>query len=224
MKPFVPGKGRRLSRRDLALSANALAERLLGCIIERTLGDGRIVAGRIVETEAYLGVPDKACHSFGGRRTVRVEPMYGPAGTAYLYFTYGMHTCMNVVCGAPGEPVAVLLRALEPVAGVDAMRVHRSTRPSGKGKSVPQKMLPKDDDLCRGPASLCRALALGLDLTGGDLCTSDVIRLVDGTLTDDERASIRRTARVGVRSSAEWADLPLRWLVGASRCVSGPLG
>src|SRR5262245_56893700 len=119
----------RMTSEDYGLPAARLARELLGCVWVRTLDSGARLAGRIGETEAYLGVKDKASHTYGGRRSARNEPMWGAPGLAYVYFTYGMHHCFNVVCGREGEPVAVLLRALEPVEGLEQMREHRSTRP-----------------------------------------------------------------------------------------------
>ena len=105
----------RLPRRFYAQDPVTLARALLGQLLVRVTDGGARLAGRIVETEAYLGVPDRAAHTFGGRRTPRNESMWGPAGHAYVYFIYGLHHCMNVVADEPGEPTAVLLRALEPL-------------------------------------------------------------------------------------------------------------
>src|SRR5262245_61693000 len=118
--------GDRLSRRFFSRDSETLAHALLGKKLVRVLQNGERLAGIIVETEAYVGVIDRASHPFGGRRTPRNESMYGRAGTAYVYFTYGVHHCVNVVCGRENEPVAVLLRALEPVEGLEAMRRLRS--------------------------------------------------------------------------------------------------
>lgn len=212
---------RRLTRRDLAKPAATLARELLGCTLVRILADGTRLAGRIVETEAYEGVEDRAAHSFGGRRTVRVEPMYADAGTAYVYFTYGMHHCVNVVCGKPGEPVAVLLRAIEPLTGLDQMRARRSTRPSTRGIAKSRKgALPRDRDLCRGPASLCRALGIDRDLNTEDLTTSPRMWIERGRLTPTERAAIHTTSRIGVGYAGDCTLKPLRFLVGSSPSVS----
>lgn len=111
-----------------------MAKLLIGQRLVRILDDGTRLAGTIVETEAYLGVKDAAAHSFGGRRTPRNEAMYRAPGTLYVYFTYGMHHCMNVVCGAEDEPVAVLLRAMEPTEGLERMRELRlKSRRGGAG-------------------------------------------------------------------------------------------
>src|SRR5262245_46221232 len=123
-KPANPDMhfGERWPREAFAGSAISLARRLLGAVLVRVLDDGEVLAGRIVETEAYLGVRDAASHAYKGRRTERNEAMYARPGTAYVYFTYGMHYCMNVVCGKEDVPAAVLLRALEPLAGLERMR------------------------------------------------------------------------------------------------------
>jgi len=166
----------------------------------------------IVETEAYLGVPDKAAHSYGGRRTARTEPMYGQPGTAYVYFTYGMHHCMNVVCGAVGEPVAVLIRALEPVDGIDLMRTHR--RQAGRS----QRAL-RDSDLCSGPAKLCQAFRIDRDFSGVDLVFNNALH-VEHAPNETRSVELVNSPRIGVGYAEEWADRPLRWLMGGNRHVS----
>lgn len=176
------------------------------------MSDGTVLAGVIVETEAYLGVSDAASHAFGGRRTPRNEAMYGPPGTAYVYFTYGMHFCCNVVCANPGVPQAVLLRALEPIAGLEVMRRHRAARRRGQ---VP------DTDLCSGPARLCQALGLDRAFNGADLLGRSALRIVRaprGPLDDEQ---VGRSPRIGVDYAGEWARRPLRWFVRGSAHVSG---
>ncbi|QOI99514.1 MAG: DNA-3-methyladenine glycosylase [Phycisphaeraceae bacterium] len=197
----------RLDRAFFEVPARTLARRLLGMTLVRELG-GRRLAGRIVETEAYVGVKDRCCHSFGGRRTPRNESMYAAAGTCYVYFTYGMHHCMNIVCGEPGEPVAVLLRALEPIEGLDAMHANRA------GRSSAARRGPRD--LCGGPGKLCAALAIDRSLNGLDLCGDGPLWLERGRVV----ARAARTPRIGVGEGA-WAEKPLRWLDPASPHVSG---
>ncbi|MBC7772629.1 MAG: DNA-3-methyladenine glycosylase, partial [Pyrinomonadaceae bacterium] len=162
----APGNSTRLSRRAYAADSASLAVSLLGCRLVRVLDDGTRLSGIIVETEAYTGIEDQASHAFGGRRTPRNESMYAQPGTAYVYFTYGMHFCMNVVCGDEGEPVAVLLRALEPVEGIEQMVQRRN---AGRTLKVPIT----ESQLCNGPGKLCQAMGIDRALNGVDLVTSD---------------------------------------------------
>ena len=225
--------------------ADELAPALLGCVLVRVLEDGTRLSGRIVETEAYLGVRDRAAHSFGGRRTPRNEAMYARAGTAYVYFTYGMHYCFNVVCGAVDEPVAVLVRALEPIEGAAVMRLHRAARRAARktaprgamltnevgnagdrhgvqrdGRASRRASALRDEELCNGPAKLCQALAIDRALNGADLIAGEAIWIEhgDGPLP---ASRIGRSARIGVEYAEQWAKRRLRWFVKGSRCVSG---
>jgi len=164
-------------RRD----ALCLARALLGTILVHRSPEG-LVAARIVEVEAYRGVGDRAAHSWNGRRTRRNETMWGPEGHLYVYFIYGMHWCANVVCAGEGVPEAVLLRAAEPVAGLEVMRRRR-------GRKV------RDAHLLRGPACLCRALGLDGRHDGADLCGAGLF-LAGGTPVPARQ--VRCTPRVGV--------------------------
>ena len=132
-----------------------VAQNLLGCVLVRVTDKGQVLKGQIVETEAYLGVQDECCHSFNGRRTKRTETMYLPAGHAYIYFTYGMHHCFNIVTGNTKEPEAVLIRALKPLEGLPEME--RNRRQSSK-------LI-----LTTGPGNLCQALKLTRELNGEKL-------------------------------------------------------
>lgn len=201
---------RRLTRRFYRRDSVTLAKALLGQMLVRTLDDGSHLAGRIVETEAYLGVPDLAAHSANGRRTARNASMYGDGGTAYVYFTYGMHYCFNVVADRSETPTACLVRALEPVEGLDMMRQLRS------GK-VPADRL-RDVDLCSGPAKLCQALAIDRTLDGEDLTLSDRLFLRRGRSVPAER--IITAPRVGVAYAGPWAAKPLRFLVRGNAYIS----
>lgn len=164
-----------------------------------TIG-GRRTAGRIVETEAYVGPHDPACHAYGGRRTQRTRWLYGPPGTAYIYFTYGMHWCLNAVTGREGYPAAVLIRALEPMAGLATMRRRRAGVP--------------DRALCAGPARLCAALAITGRLNGAALQRGP-LRIV--RLPAAPRRRIVTTPRIGITRAVDW---PLRYLLGDSVWVS----
>ena len=113
--------------RFFARPANVVARELLGAIVESRAG-GHVTAGRIVETEAYLGFDDPAAHGYLGRRNAQNESIFGPPGSWYVYLSYGVHWCANLVCAREGEAAAVLLRALEPTAGIDIMRKRRGRR------------------------------------------------------------------------------------------------
>jgi DNA-3-methyladenine glycosylase len=160
----------------------------------------RRTAGRIVETEAYLGRDDPASHGYRARRTRRNASLFDRPGTAYVYFTYGMHWCLNAVTEALGVPAAVLIRALEPLGGLETMRRRRGG--------------VHDHDLCSGPAKLCQALGVtgredGVALTHGRL------RILRNPVR--QRLAIIVTPRVGISHAAEW---PLRFLIKDSPWVS----
>ena len=182
-----------------------VARDLLGKILVHASAEG-CAAGRIVEVEAYRGPSDRAAHSAGGRRTPRNETMYGPPGHAYVYFVYGMHHCVNVVTRAAGVPEAVLIRALEPVAGVELMRLRRGFAAG------------PDWRLCRGPGSVCRALGLTRVHDGSDLVTGP-LQILDASRV--AAARVARTPRIGVDYAGAHAALPWRFLVVGSRAVSG---
>ncbi len=189
---------RPLAARFFARDTKVVARALVGHILVSDVG-GRRTAGRIVETEAYVGPHDPACHAWGGRRTPRVEPLYGPPGTAYIYFTYGMHWCLNAVTEPVGYPAAVLIRALEPLDGLALMRRRRG----GVG----------DRALCAGPARLCEALGVTGRLDGAPL-QRGVLRILDA---GRRRRSIRVTPRIGITRAVDW---PLRFVLADSPWVS----
>ncbi len=209
MKTF---EATRFMRTDYAVDSTALAKRLIGATLVRMTSSGARLAGTIVETEAYLGVKDKAAHSFGARRTPRVESMWGEPGLSYVFFTYGMHHCFNVVCGQIGEPVAVLIRALTPTENLDEMRRLRGVRRPDEGSGL------RDTDLCSGPAKLCQALAIDRSHNGLDLTTSPSIWIEPGSPVPDD--DLVNTPRIGVEYAEEWAARPLRWHLRGSRHVS----
>lgn len=215
----------RCGRGFFARGSEELAQKLLGQRLVRVLETGERLAGTIVETEAYLGHEDRAAHSFGGRRTPRNESMYGPPGTAYVYFTYGMHFCFNVVCGRVDEPVAVLIRALEPTEGLATMRRLRGFEPAGgpPGVKTGVKMgkARADTLLCSGPARLCQALGIDRRLNGIDLTADTRLWIEQARRGTVPEALITRTARIGVDYAAEWAAKPLRWYLTRSAHVSG---
>lgn len=188
-------------RRD----ALRLARALLGTVLVHRSAEG-LAAARIVEVEAYRGVRDRAAHSWNGRRTRRNETMWGPEGHLYVYFVYGMHWCANVVAAREEVPEAVLLRAAEPVAGVDLMRRRRGRR-------------VRDEHLLRGPACLCKALGLDGRHDGADLCGADIF-LAAGPPAPARQ--VRRGPRIGVGYAGPDAARPWRLWLADSPAVSGP--
>jgi DNA-3-methyladenine glycosylase len=183
-----------------------VARRLLGCRLVARARDGRRVSGIIVETEAYQGPEDRASHAFGGRRTRRTETMYARGGTAYVYFVYGMYHQFNVVTNVADVPHAVLVRALEPVEGVELMRRRR-------GGVAP-------DEIASGPGKLCIALGIDRRLDGADLL-GDRIWLEPGRRV--RPAAIAAGPRVGIDYAEEWAARPWRfWLRGNPFVSRGP--
>ncbi len=181
----------RLPRAFYARDTVTVARDLLGKRLVRQL-DGQRIAGRIVEVEAYVGEMDRACHAYGGK-TARNATMFGSPGHAYVYFIYGMHHCVNVVTDREGYAAAVLLRALEPVEGVEAMLARR-----GGKEGV---------DLTNGPAKLCYALGIDRALDGADLVGGNLLWIEeDGWAAGGHIAA---GPRVGVRGD-EWA-LAVEW-------------
>jgi DNA-3-methyladenine glycosylase len=177
--------------------ARALLGRVLVCELARTR-----VAGRIVEVEAYRGPHDPASHAYRGR-TARNAVMFGPAGHAYVYFIYGMHHCLNLVCEGEGHAAAVLVRALEPLAGEALARRRRG--------DVPRERL------MRGPGCVARALGLSREHDGLDLLGSAL--WVDAAPPRRGGRSIAAGPRVGIRVGRE---RPWRWWLDGHPCVSGP--
>jgi len=194
----------RLGRGFFATDAETLARALLGTHLVRVMEDGSTIRVRINETEAYNGVEDRASHAFGGRRTARTEPMYGRGGTSYVYFTYGMHHCFNVVAGGVDEPAAVLIRGGEVIEGLGAALANRGwTRE--KHAAVPA-------GLADGPAKLCRTLAIDRSLNAIDLTRDPTLRLERGDRGWHDEVSVISTPRIGVDYAGEWAARPLRFV------------
>jgi DNA-3-methyladenine glycosylase len=182
-----------------------VARALLGKILVHRRR-GTLTAGRIVEVEAYCGPDDRAAHTAGGRRTARNEVMWGPGGRLYVYFTYGMHYCCNVVTRTAGFPEAVLLRALEPVAGIPVMRRRR-----GIARDRPVAAL------ARGPGNLCRAMGIDRRLDGSNLLTGPIV-ILDAPRV--RPAGVAVSTRIGVAYAGPDALRPWRFFVRASPAVS----
>jgi DNA-3-methyladenine glycosylase len=167
----------------------AASPALLGCILVH----GQMRA-RIVEVEAYRGVDDPACHAFGKTRMKNMV-MFGPPGHAYVYLNYGMHWMLNVVAHAPGDAAAILIRAAEPLAGLQEMRQNRPTR--------------RDQDLLSGPGKLTQAFGIAAAHNGRDLLSGEALRIEPG----EPPATVLTGPRIGIREG-KWHDVPWRFLDG----------
>ncbi|MCP9751649.1 DNA-3-methyladenine glycosylase [Ferruginibacter sp. HRS2-29] len=183
-----------------------IARELLGKVVVTNI-EGIITSGRIVETEAYMAISDKASHSYKGKRTARNEHMYSPAGTAYVYICYGMHQMLNVVTNEKGIPDAVLIRALEPVQGVEDMLIRT-------GKSKP------DNTLTKGPGNVGKALGINKQHSGL-LFLDDVISIYEDKNSNVAEAEIGISKRIGIDSAGEDALLPYRFYIKGNKFVSG---
>lgn len=184
-----------------------VARALLGKMLARRT-DAGVAAGVIVEVEAYIAAVDAAAHGYGGP-TPRTRSMFGPPGRAYVYRSYGMHFCLNVVTEPAGQAAAILIRALAPSRGLELMRERR-------GPAI------SDRDLCRGPGRLCQALAITLGEDDADLCGPDPLNLwiaeTPGVESDRGGPSIASSPRIGISKAV---DLPWRFYIPGSRYVSG---
>ena len=179
-----------------------VARQLLGKYLVRKHPDGTTV-GRIVETEAYVGPEDKACHAARGR-TARTQTMFGQAGHAYVYFIYGFYHCLNIVTEAADYPSAVLIRAVEPLEGIELMKARRRTE--------------ERRDLASGPGKLCQAFAIDKSLNAADICGT-VLYVED---RGEPAPKILARPRVGVDYAGKWKNKPWRFLIRGSEFVSRP--
>lgn len=177
-----------------------VARQLLGKHLVRRHPAGATI-GRIVETEAYVGPQDKACHASRGR-TARTEVMFGAPGRAYVYFIYGFHYMLNIVTEQENFPAAVLIRAVEPVRGILLMKRRRRNE--------------ELENLTSGPGKLCQAFAIDRSLNGSDLC-GEILYVRDA---GEPVAEIVRTPRIGVDYADSWKDEPLRFFISGNPFVS----
>ncbi len=199
--------GRRLTRSFFERPCAVVARDLIGCTFARTLDDGTVLAARLVEVEAYVGDgTDPGSHAHRGP-TARNRVMFGPAGRLYVYLIYGLHYCANIVCEG-GRGAAVLLRAAEPIAGIDVMRAQR-----GLDEKMP------DAAILRGPANFCRALGLTRDDNGRSLLSGGVV--VRGPSARSVRPAISVSTRIGLSRGVE---LPYRFFAANDPHVSGVPG
>ena len=199
-----------LSREFYAGDTVETAQKLLGKYLVRRLDSGELLVGRITETEAYVGRCDKACHAYGYKKTARTATLFAPPGTAYIYLIYGMYHCLNFVTEPEGEPAAILLRAVEPVAGEEIMyRLRYGEKP----------MTPyRRKNFLNGPGKVCKAFSLtrdcnGMDLTGDTLFLCDDLNDVGLPGRTFSREQICTGPRIGIDYAEEAKDFPWRfWL------------
>ncbi|ADY55267.1 3-methyladenine DNA glycosylase [Syntrophobotulus glycolicus DSM 8271] len=199
----------RLDREFYDRDSLIVAKELLGRVLVREAG-GQRIAAKIVEAEAYMGIDDQAAHSYGGKRTPRVEVMYGESGFSYVFMIYGMHYCFNIVTREAGNPQAVLLRAAEPLDGLDIMAQSRFN------KTYAQLTKNQIKGLTDGPGKLCKALRIDKNLNGEDLCGSKLY-VEEG---ENEKFRIVSAKRVGVDYAGEAKDYPWRFYIEGNRYVS----
>ena len=209
--PIIPGNNlprhRRLTKSYFqSPDVTFIARDLLGKVLVTQI-EGQHTAGIIVETEAYRGPDDKACHAYNHRRTPRTEVMYAPGGVAYIYVCYGMHHLMNVVTGPEEFAHAVLIRALEPIEGIDLMAQRR-------------KMAPHDSRLTKGPGALSVALGLTSALSGTSLLQAHAPVWIEDRQVSFSPEAICQGPRIGVESAGEAAHWPWRFFVKGNRYVS----
>ena len=190
----------KLERPFYEQSTVEVARQLLGKHLVRKHRDGTTI-GRIVETEAYVGPEDKACHASRGR-TPRTEIMFGPAGYAYIYFVYGFHYMLNIVTERLDFPAAVLIRAVEPVTGIELMKQRRDTE--------------QTRNLASGPGKLCEAFAIDRSLNGSDICGRILYVRDDG----EPMPEVVTRSRVGVDYAGKWKRKPWRFLISDNPFVS----
>lgn len=183
----------------------AITRELLGKIVV-TCFENVITAGRIVEAEAYNGPHDKAAHSYSNRRTSRTEVMFAEGGVAYVYLCYGIHQMFNIVTNKKEHPNAILIRALEPLVGIDAMLLRSDKIDHGY-------------DLTRGPGNVAKALGINTRHSGTSLQSDELYVADDGVSYNDDQ--VLRTTRIGVEYAGEDALLPYRFIVKESKYISG---
>ena len=205
----IRGEKMKLDRDFYARDTLIVAKELLGKVLVHNI-NGNILKGKIVETEAYLGVIDKAAHSYGGRRTKRTETMYGLPGIAYVYLIYGMYYCFNIVTKKEGIPEAVLIRGVEPLIGLDQMAINRFNKTYDNLTTYEKK------NLTNGPGKLSMAFNIDKTLDKEDLC-KDKLYIEKG---QGDKLNIVETTRIGIDYAEEAKDYPYRYYIDGNRYVS----
>lgn len=186
-----------------------VAKELLGKILVHKV-NGKLLSGMIVETEAYLGINDKAAHTYGGRRTKRVETMYGPPGRAYVYIIYGMYNCLNTITREEGVPQGVLIRGIEPIEGLDYMALNRFNKP------LEELTKNQIKNLTNGPGKLCQAMMIDRSLDKEDLC-GERLYIEKGI---DRNFDIVEAKRIGIDYAEEAKDFLYRFYIEGNPNVS----
>lgn len=199
----------KLDRKFYGRDTLTVAKELLGKVLVHHI-DGHRLKGKIVETEAYLGVIDKAAHSYGGKRTKRVETMYGLPGTSYVYLIYGMYYCFNIVTKEEGVPEAVLIRGIEPLEGIEQMALNRYEKSYGKLTKYQR------NNLTNGPGKLSMAFNIDKTLDKEDLCKN---RLYLERVQED-KFNIIQTTRIGIDYAEEAKDYLCRFYIEGNHYVS----
>jgi len=196
--------------RDFYLrDALTVAKSLLGKQLVHETQDFKVI-GRIVETEAYVGPEDRACHAYGWRRTKRNEVMYNEGGFSYVYFIYGMYYCFNVVTEQKDMPSAVLVRAVEPVEGMEHMARLRY------GAELSALSNRQRSGMCNGPGKLCMSMGIGKAENGLDLCGS-ILYICDAS---NEHFSVKASPRINIDYAGEYRDKPWRFCIEGNKYVS----
>ncbi len=202
---------KKLKRSFYSRNTLQVAEELLGKYLVRKLQD-KLLIGKIVEVEAYMGEDDKAAHSYGGRRTERNEVMYGEAGHIYVYFIYGMHYCFNVITERVNVPRGVLVRALEPIEGLELMALNRYK------KSLEELTNREVKNLTNGPAKLCAAFNITRDHNGMDICKDEIY--IAEEEKNKENFEVVRTTRINIDYAEEARFYPWRFYIKDNPYVS----
>ncbi len=200
---------KKLNRKFYSRDTLTVAKELLGKILVHNT-EGHILKGRIVETEAYLGLKDKAAHSYGGKITKRVETMYGKPGIAYVYIIYGIYFCLNIITVKEGVPEGVLLRGIEPVKNIEQMAKYRFN------KEIEDLTNYQKKNISNGPGKLTMAMNIDKDLNKEDLCKNKLY-IEDG---GEESFNIIERKRIGIEYAKEAIDYPYRFYIENNPYVS----
>ena len=195
-----------LSREFYQQDALTVANNLLGKLLVRQI-NGQKIKLKIVETEAYIGPEDKACHAYQNKRTDRTETMFWAGGCAYVYLIYGLHYCLNIVTNQSEKPEAVLIRAGEPVNGWERIRQNRAIKSN------------QPEDLTNGPGKLCQALEINKEFDGADLTTKDELYIINSE--EQFEFTVKKDSRINIDYAGEYADKPWRFYIADNSFTSG---